>query len=781
VPRAKHSLFLPLTLAALLALPFLTGGVSAASIDASSAQQASQAPSTPEDTAKPARSAEQGQALEEIVVSARKVTESLQNAPLSVSALDEKTLENTGVLNLQDLGRVVPSLSVNSVGPGQNQLILRGVSSSGGQATVGYYLDDTPISGSGSTNLYETNSTDPSLFDLTRIEVLRGPQGTLYGASSMGGTVKYVTNQPDLSEFHTAVRTTFSETDGGGPNEEVDALLNQPIVDGSSGLRAIAYFRDYDGYIDRYPTNPDSYLTILPGPVDRDANTEKTWGTRLLLIVKPTVFLSITPTIWYQRMDLGAPFTFDKPPGSLDNPIANRLAQEPFSDETVLSSVTATANLNAVQITSAASYFDRGTTFTEDDSKVAYYFLSPAPQSHVYPMPMYLHYATHTFTEELRASGSVGALHGVLGAFYSRLVGSAVTNWPIPAGYNQAFGSPFGTQSLFTNNQPEVDTQAALFTDLSYALTTKLEVTAGIRLFHEQQSLSQQAAGVFEGGTFAGNVTESARGTTPKFDFDYHVTEDLLAYASATKGFREGGGILGVPFNLCQKDLANIGLNAAPTEYAPDTLWSYELGLKSEWLDHHLRVNADIYDIDWKNVQQLVYLPTCGAVFTANFGAARSKGSELEVTYEPTGILTLTVGSAFNQAQLTETHAGAQGEPGQELENAPRWQGSASSEIHHNIAADTKGFLRFGFSAVSHQYNNFDSASIYYREPGYSIANSRIGVTRDRFQLTLYCTNLFDKHAETALPLSYANNLPTTRAVSLNRPRTIGIDLRFDY
>jgi outer membrane receptor protein involved in Fe transport len=190
-----------------------------------------------------------GEGLQEVMVTARKVTESLQDAPLSISAVGEAELQNTGVLNLQDLGHLVPGLSVNSVGPGQNQLVLRGISSSGGQATVGYYLDDTPIAGT--TNLYQTSATDPSVFDLNRVEVLRGPQGTLYGASSMGGTVKYVTNQPDLNAFHTAVRASLSDTNDGGVNEEVGGLINQPLVDGRAALRATAYFRHYGGYIDR--------------------------------------------------------------------------------------------------------------------------------------------------------------------------------------------------------------------------------------------------------------------------------------------------------------------------------------------------------------------------------------------------------------------------------------------------------------------------------------------------------------------------------------------------
>jgi len=405
------------------------------------------------------------------------------------------------------------------------------------------------------------------------------------------------------------------------------------------------------------------------------------------------------------------------------------------------------------------------------------------PQSYVYPAPMFMHYTNHTFTEELRASGSVGVVHGVMGLFYSRLSGQAKQNWPISEGYNQAFGSPFGTEpNFFDYSQPQVDTQVAFFTDLSVAITQRLDVTAGIRVFHQKQTLNQEASGVFEGGAFTGNVTETATGTTPKFGLSYHVTTDSFVYATAAKGFREGGGVLGVPYEPCAVDLAKLGLYASPTKFSPDSLWSYELGLKSEWLDHRLRVNADVYYIDWSDVQQLVYPPTCGFVFTANFGTARSKGSELELTYAPAAALTLTIGGAYKHAQLTETHAGSQGQPGNELEHAPRWQGSASIELHHSLAQDTLGYFRYDFSTVSHQYNNFDPTSIYYVQHGYSLSSVRLGFTHgQRWQAALYCTNLFDKHAETALPLSYAINLPTTRAVSLNRPRTVGIDVRFDY
>ena len=716
--------------------------------------------------------------IQEIVVTARKSSERLQDVPISITAVAEETLQRSGAQTIADIAREVPGLNVVAAAPGQNQLIIRGISSSGGVPTVGYYIDDTPIESVG--NL-AGNAMDPALFDLERVEVLRGPQGTLYGASSMGGTVKYVTRQPDLVATQAYVKTSVSDTDDGGVNYEVSGLINQPLITGVAALRAIAFYRSADGYIDRYSIDPNNYLNPSPGPVANNVNTEKTYGVRLSVEIKPNDSLAITPSVFVQRMNLGAPFTFDEPPGSFQNPIQIRDTSEPSTDQLQLFSVTIDGQVQGVHITSSTSYRDRKFDAVEDDSKVNFFYFSPAPQSYVYPAPFDNYFANHDFTEEIRASGSAGPVHGLLGLFYLHQDNWTSFNFPIPAGYNDAFGTPFGDQPFYVGTGSGHLTQKAVYGEVNVDVTQKLQATVGLRVFDVKQDDHAITTGVFNGGLTDNLGTSKDDGTNPKFGLSYHLTPDVLSYATVAKGFRQGGPVAGLPSTLCAADLAAIGLSSPPTSFKSDTLWNYELGAKTAWLNHRLTVNTAVYYIKWSQLQQLIALPTCGFDFTGNFGTASSKGSELEIQYEPISALRFTLGAAYNEAQLDSTVVGAQGEKGDTLENAPRWMGSASAEYHREFGASTSGYARFDFSTTSHQVNNFDPTSLYHDRAGYSLANARIGARHQGWETSLFLDNAFNKHAETALPLSYAIDLPTTRRVSLNRPRTIGIDLRFDF
>jgi iron complex outermembrane recepter protein len=734
----------------------------------------------PQPTASSGDSGEQDEGLAQVIVTARKVTERLQDVPMSLTALSGEDLDKSGALNLEDIGREVAGLSVVSLGPGQNQLILRGLSSSGGDAMVGYYIDDTPIS-SPTLNFYQTNVMDASLFDLDRVEVLRGPQGTLYGSSSMGGTVKYIMNQPDLTAFHVSAKESLSDTEDGGLNEELDGLINVPLISGVAALRATAYYNDDAGYINRYPTDPNNYLAVLPGPVDKDVNTDKTYGTRVVLEIQPNEALTITPSVFYQRMDLGAPFTFDAPPGSFDDPIQSRLTPEPYTDEAALYSLTVNGDVRGVHITSSTSYFDHSVNFFEDDSKVNAFYFTPVPQSYVYPTPFQNQFKNYNFTEELRATGTVGRLHALVGVFYTHVAGLALYNFPIPDGYNEAFGTPFGNQMFYGGYNDLTDVQKAVFSELNYDITSRLQATVGARYFDQTQTADSYITGVYNGGPSSSLGHSSANGVTPKYELSYHPTPDVLTYALASKGFREGGYVPPVPETLCAGDLKALGLTAAPSSFNPDSIWNYELGAKTQWLDHRLTLNGDVYYIKWTDIQQQITLPTCGYVFTANFGTALSKGVELEMRYRLTGPLEVGMSGAFNEAYLTSTVTGAQGQTGDTLENAPKWAGSAYMEYRRELGRDTTGYLRADINTTSHEYNNFIIDSIYRNDAGYSLANVRLGAIRDRWRYSLFVTNLLDKHAETGLYQSYAIDLATVRSYSLNQPRTIGLDVRFDY
>jgi iron complex outermembrane receptor protein len=712
--------------------------------------------------------------LQEVIVTARKKTERLQDVPMSVAVVSAQEIEKTGAINLNDLGREVAGLTVVSAAPGQNVITLRGLS---GNNTVGLYVDETPLTIGIGNAVQPTNyDLDAALFDLSRVEVLRGPQGTLYGASSFGGTLRYITNQPDLTDTHATVKTTLSETDGGGFNQEVDGLVNQPLIPGEVAVRAMAFERDYDGYIDRYPTNPNNYLAVLSGPVVHDINTEKTYGGRVALEAKPTDSFSATLSAYFQDMELGAPFTFDDPPGTFDDPIQSRLVSEPSTDRFSLYSLTLQGDIQAVHVISSTSYTDRLVNNTEDDSKDLYYFFPQVGQ--VYPSALYSEAGNHNFVEEIRASGTAGPVHALVGVFYAHAVSFGYLNWPTPAGYEPIFGS----EPTYYNWNDFLDVQKALFEELNIDLLPGLQATIGAREYRQSQRYTLYINGIFNGGV-ATPPTESkseVSGTTPKYELSYHVSPDILTYATAGEGYREGGPLFPFP-STCAGDLANLGLSAAPAAYKPDSIWNYEVGAKTQWLDHRLTINGAVYYIDWTNVQQNISLPTCGFNFIGNFGTASSEGTEFEMNYNPSAALKLALGLAYNEAKLTSTVPGAQGQVGQTLEYAPRWMGSGSAEYSRAISASTSGYLRADYSTTTHENANYNQQSIYYNVPGYSLLNLRLGFTHEAWQGGLFVSNALDKHAQTELPLANGVDLPTQRRVAMNRPRTIGIDMRFDY
>jgi iron complex outermembrane receptor protein len=728
----------------------------------------------PDENAPALTTADSRELLQEVIVTARKRTERLQDVPMSVAVVSAQDIQKTGAISLSDLGHEVAGLTVVSAAPGQNVITLRGLS---GNNTVGFYIDDTPLTIGIGNAVQPTNYVmDPALFDLSRVEVLRGPQGTLYGAGSFGGTVRYITNQPDLTQTHATAKATLSDTDGGGLNEEVDGLVNAPLIPGGLGLRAMAFERDYDGYIDRYPTNPNNYLAALSGPLDHDINTEKTYGGRVALEAKPTDFFSATLAAYFQDMRLGAPFTFDSPPGTFDNPIQSRLLSEPSTDRFALYSLAMQGDIQSVHLMSSTAYSDRFVYNTEDDSKDLYFFFPQVGQ--VYPSPLYSEAGNHNFVEEIRASGSAGPVHALIGVFYAHAVSFGYLNWPTSAGYVPLFGN----EPTYYNWNDFLDVQKAVFGELNIDLLPGLQATIGDRIYRQSQRYTLYINGVLNGGraTEPTEIQSEASGTTPKYELSYHLSPDVLTYATAAEGYREGGPLYPFP-DTCAGDLANLGLSAAPTAYKPDTIWNYEVGAKTQWLDHHFTMNGAVYYIDWSNIQQNVTLPTCGFDFTGNFGTASSKGTELEAHYKPSDALELSVGLAYNEAKLTSTVPGAQGHAGQPLEYAPRWMGSGSIEYTRALWDRTSGYVRADFSAISHADANYNAQSIYYNVAGYSLLNLRLGVTRDSWQGGFFLNNALNKAAETELPLSNGIDLPTQRRISLNRPRTIGIDVRYDY
>jgi iron complex outermembrane recepter protein len=731
---------------------------------------------------------ESGGALEEIIVTAQKRSQSIQEVPMSISALSSAQIEQQGLRDLASVARTVPGLIVASDGPGLNQIIIRGISSVAGSApTVSFYLDETPVSSI-------RNSLDATLKDLARVEVLRGPQGTLYGSSSMGGTVKYVTTPPDLSEVQLRAESSVSNTHLGGMNYNGNVVLNLPVVTDKFALRSTMFYEHADGYIDQYQPDPHNILAVAPNSrVRKDVNTMTLWGTRVQGRIEPSDTLTISPSVFYQELETGAPFQFDDPPGSFDNPIQARLLPERSKDRFWLGNLTVKKELSALEVVSSTSYFWRELRLQEDNSKTAFAFLNaPVPgftlgETYVYPVEDTAMYWAKEFTQELRAATQLDGPVQVIGGLYYHYASNPWQAVVVPAGFSATFpNASFGFGDDFYHGNVHSETkESAVFAEMTYSPTDALKMTVGARGFRITQDYSKAVSGLFNGGTFRYPGTAEDSGITPKALISYNITQDVLAYVSAAKGFRQGGPNPPVPLNTaahCENSLAAIGLGAAPGAFDADTLWNYEIGAKTSWLDQRFIANLSAYEIQWDKVQQRIQL-ACGYGFVANYGKATSRGAELELNYRATDTLTVGSTAAYTDATLDNTVPGTQGGAGDRLQNVPEWTASFSFAYDRPISDLRSIYLRGNYAYVGEKNALFDRTSPYYSIDAYSLASARLGLaaTDDKWDTAIFVDNLFDQRVQESLPESLTANLPIQRRISLNRPRTVGINFKYAF
>ncbi|WP_169333637.1 TonB-dependent receptor [Novosphingobium nitrogenifigens] len=721
----------------------------------------------------------------DIVVTAQKRSESAQKVPLSMTVLSAEDLEKRGVQSVYDLSRIAPSLSVVSSGPGENNLIIRGISSTAGSAaTVGYYLDDTPIAASSNAALLSTRGViDPSMLDVARVEVLRGPQGTLYGSSSMGGTVRYITAQPNLSKIEGKFGADLSGTEGGGFNWKLNGVINVPIVKDVLAVRIAAYGQRDDGYIDRYPISSTNYLaadtSVAP---QHNVNTYDTHGVRVAVLYKPTDTLTIEPSFLYQYSRLGTPFTFDAVPGSLQNPIQARDIDETNTQKSWIANLTVKKEIGPIEITSSSSYFHREVNLIDDSSKVlAYYFGTPT----VEPVAMYGNYRNKEFTQELRVGTNFkGPFQIIVGGFYHNVTAPLESSIPFPTDYAYRNDAPFsGYSTVYAGTRNATMKEYAGFGEASLAITRTLTARAGLRVFQVDQSFTQTGDGLFNGGYSAVSSQSHDHGVTPKFSLNWQATRDKMIYATISKGYRPGGPNNPAPANVCGTEVSGLGLSQNQlTAYGSDHLWNYEVGAKTSWFGHRLTVNGSLYYIDWSQVQQQIVLQ-CGFNITANFGKAKSRGGELEVEFRPTKKVTLGGGFGYTDATLGNDVPGTAAKNGNQLLNTPKWTASGSAEYRDHLNARLDGFARVDYSYMGPANFLYDTTSPFYHRQGFSIFNLRMGVNpaSGPWEAAFYVNNLFNKAGATDLPTAISADLPTTRRVALNQPRTFGVKLGYKF
>jgi outer membrane receptor protein involved in Fe transport len=647
---------------------------------------------------------------------------------------------------------------------------------------VGYYLDEVPISA-------VTRNLDVMLFDLERVEVLRGPQGTLYGASSMGGTVKYITKRPNLSQFEGRAETTLSHIDGSsGMSYKASAVLNIPLQDERLGLRLLASHQSDEGYIDRYAIHPTDLAALDPAvPVERNVNSMTQSGFRAVLEYVPNDNLTITPSVMYQKLEVDGTFLIDLPPGSIDEErlIQTRLTREDREDEVKIANLAVNWERDRLAVTSSTSYFKRETPGYEDYTKIATGLLGLPINV---PWEQLDDNSSETFIQELRVVGSISSLDYAVGVYYTDNKTHSPDINPYSTEALEIYGEDgqvFGFDTAYESSPRGKLKEKAIFAEGTYHVTDALAVTVGARVFKFKSSYTDTEWGLFVGSNepVNGEGKFSDSDWTPKFNISYQVNDDTLLFATVAEGFRSGAAVSQVPVTACADDLAELGLTESPPGVGSDSVWSYELGAKMRRLDGRMTLNGAVYFIDWTDIQQSVSL-FCGWPFLVNNGDAEVKGGELEWSFAATEELSLSAMIAYSDAKLTELAYGAQGFVGARLLNVPEWSYSATADYSRPITSEWNGFVRINYGFVDEVTRIYDPTSPFNIVDSHDRIDLRMGVYKadNLWEITLFAQNLLNDVTESGLFGSNTSvNLPNTRAVAINRPRTIGLTASFNF
>jgi outer membrane receptor protein involved in Fe transport len=746
--------------------------------------------------------------LEEIVVTATKRTSTVQETPMSITAITGDDIQQRGLADFTAIIQSVPGVSMRTSGPGQTEIDMRGMTSAGGNSsTVGFYLDDTPLTAPANAQNGKV-VIDPSLYDLNRVEVLRGPQGTLYGSGSMGGTVKLVPNAPDPKSFAASVELLPSYTDGGGFNRGENAMVNLPFGGGAAALRLVATESHDSGWLNRiviadgrFPLETNNVrkrgdVLGAPAALDyRHVNDSKLETVRASVLWNPTEALSITPFFMYQEIRQGGLNQIDSDPGTNAHyqPFD---AAEPFSDRIAIGSVNLKYQFSAFDLTSTTSRWDRDTALRQDGSEefqwalsaptaIFPFYVSQGGIGGTLPTPLEADTSRQT-SEEIRLTSSRNVpFQWLVGFFYQNFQSCYCETVLIPGA-----AAPFGTANAFTQYQTTKIDQNAFFTELSYRITPALKATAGLRRYSYRSAVDAATSGfvsISGGDAFSyAHAPENNQGVNPKFDLSYEFDKNLLVYATIAKGFRPGGGNQPVPTTgllgaTCEANLqTNHGTTSfvpSPVAFGPDTVWSDELGEKWRTLEGRLTINSSIYFEKWNGTQQNVPLP-CGYPYTANAGVAHIYGAEVELNALLLQGLVLSVNGGYTHATFAIGSLEAGITPGTRVQDTPEHTLSASLAYRTDLSN--------GVAFVSRVENDYvgtrtDATYAINHLPSYDLTNLRAGIEGGRWQVALFARNVFNERAVLSNGFQINVNVPTFNREVVNQPATVGIDLRYHY
>jgi iron complex outermembrane receptor protein len=755
-------------------------------------------------TASTAASAAQPVELEEVVITAERRESTVQKTPLSITAVTGEQLAEQGLSTIRDVAAQVPGISMRNSGPGQTEYEMRGLPSSGGSsATVGLYLNDVPLSAPAAA-LNGKVTIDPDLFDLSRVEVLRGPQGTLYGSGSMGGTIRLITTPPRLDAVESSVEAIPSYTEHGGFNWGGNAMLNIPVSRDVLAVRLVGTYKFTEGWIDRdvvspFPIGPGGTCglgsctrgDVRAAPVVArytHTNWERLAGARAAVRFQPSDPLRIDVLGMYQRIATGAPSQVDVPPGP--DALAHYQPfgiSEPYADTFRLYSLNVNYDFGFGQLTSATSHWSRESAWTDELSEA---FQSVFSAFFGFPDLVPLKYRNDDYSkqtsEELRLTSSGDApWQWLVGGYFAKFE-SVFSQYTANSAYAAiSFGGPTANPAgiAYQASNPYRIKQYAAFAESSYRLDNGIKATVGLRWYKYDTDLNFEQSGLYSqtgnAQPFTGQVASSDSGVNPKINIAYLPTDSLTLYAQAAKGFRPGGVNLPVPVPPCAQQ--------APLSYTPDSLWNYELGEKGRLFGGRVTVNSDFYYIVWKGVQQLL-IPPCAFPNTQNAGTAISYGPELELTAQLIRDLTFSINGTYTEAHIREVNSASLGQvlgaatplvPGLALENVPRYTINAALNYNFPLSGDYR--LSTHVSATT--TGPYHDISYYFQQlPSYTIADARLGVVGGPMKAYLFVNNLTDKHAIVTInTMAWSVAVPSLTRAALTTPRTIGVDLTYNF
>ncbi len=686
--------------------------------------------------------------LDSVFVTAARRREPVREVPLAVNVVPTVTLERKGARELADYVADQPGVSLTHGGAFSGALSIRGLATASvGAASVGVYVDDVATGSSAPYGLGAVTPLDMGLLDLNHIEILRGPQGTLYGAGAMGGVVKYVTNEPDTGEFSGEVRLGVSSTQYGGIGNTVSGVVNVPIKQDMAAVRVAAYSTHFGGYVD-----------AIGGAAQQNVNSGTTTGARISGLLTPTKNLSIRLTAMnqearrngYDYEDLN-PVTGQPNSGERTRRIG---APEPYSVRTNLFGLDIEYDMGWARLNAITSAQDVDLHGLADVTSQLVPLLNgygvPATSGWVDSLG-----TQHRISQEFRlTSRSSRELEWLAGLYINRERASTA------GGYRFDTAAGPGTLNLYETNKPTTYRDLAAYGDVTWHATPRLALTGGVRVGRMEQTYTNNSSGLLAGGTSSNGGSSKETATTWLATAGYTLDAQSSVYARIASGYRPGG----------PNGLLPITSPAIKPMFTSDSLWSYEAGYKATLLDRTLSVEAALYDIEWSDILQPI--SDKGFGFFTNAGKARITGGELSLTWLPTADWRVEGSLSLIDARLLTDATGLTGHAGDAIPNTPRNSGTLALTRTFGVGSHP-AYAGLNLRHIGERHAGFPGSTGLpdYPTPAYSAFGLQAGIDFDRFKLSAYVRNLTNTRGLEAVAFT---TLTAAKAVVIE-PRTIGM------